>query len=154
MKPTYTYFDPEKITPPNESVTLALSVIERHKLIIDSAYLTAIEAAHQGDVLAICEMASLFGSGAPGLPKNYSQARFYIDVMKDYNKGCPKTEVEALYNSGCLELKFGNEKSAKDEFTKAAQIMVNNLPAEDWNFDVFYDLQQVTFPISDNGGEE
>ena len=152
MKPVYKYFKSEKITAQGESYSLALSVVEEYKLIIDSAYLDAIEAAHQGDVLAVCELASLFGAGAPGLPKNYSQARFYIDVIKEYNKGHPKTEVEALYNSGCLELKFGNEKSAKDEFTKAAQIMVNNLPAEDWNFDVFYDLQQVTFPISDNGG--
>lgn len=143
MKPTYTYFDPEKIAPLNESYTIALSVVERHKLIIDSAYLDAIEAAHQGDVLAICEMASLFGSGAPGLPKNYKQARFYIDVMKEYNKGQPETEVEALYNSGRLELKFGNNQSALDEFTKAAKLMVSNLSPEKWDFRILDYIQTI-----------
>lgn len=137
MCPTFTYFKPEEISPPIDSFSLAFWVVEHGNLIIDSIYLPVIEAAQRGHVPAICEMAILFGSGAQGLPKSYTWARFHTDVLKDYNKGKPNTEAEALFNSGLLEYEFGNLEAAKTEFIEAAKIMVNFLPTEQWNFRVF-----------------
>lgn len=149
MKPTYTYFHPDNLDSPIDSYSLALAAIERNNLIIDCAYLPVLEAAHRGCVSAVCEMATLFGSGAPGLPKNYTQAQFYTDVIKGYNKGDPETEVEAIYNSGCLAFRFGNFEKAKTEFIEAAKIMVNNLPPEKWGFGVFDRLRQLDFPTTE-----
>ena len=115
----------------------AFDVLKTEKLIIDADYLSLIEAAERGYVIAACEMATLFCEGAPGLPRNYNTARIYIDVLKDYNKDDPITYLEALYNSGILEFNFGNFEAAKTEFTEAAKVMVLNLNPENWMFETF-----------------
>ena len=103
MKPTFTYFKQEEISPPIDSYSLALWLVEEGNLIVDCCYLPVIEAALRGHVAAVCEMASLFGSGARGLPKSYRWARFHLDLIKKFNEGDPEPEVESLLNSGLLE---------------------------------------------------
>lgn len=150
MSPKFNYFDSKELLEPIDSYASALSVVLEDNLIIDSAYLEVIEAAHRGDVTAVCEIAILFGTGAPGLPKNYYRARFYTDVIKALHKGNPELEVDAFYSSGSLELQFKNYQAAKAEFLSAIKIMVEELPPERWNFDAFYYLQQVTHYVLEN----
>lgn len=151
MKTTFTYFDPQNLISPLDSYCLALSAIKRDQLIIDSDYLPVLEAAQRGHIPAICEMASLFGSGARGLPKNYFRAKLYLEVLKEHNEGHPKPEIEALYGLGHLEFDYDNFEMAKSAFIQAAKIMVNNLNPEDWNFNVFYYLQRLASQENEEG---
>lgn len=144
MPPNFKYFDPQDLSFKMESYNLALSEIAENKLILDSAYLPVIEAAHRGSVAAVCEIAILFGSGAPGLPKNYTMAKFYVEVLKAHSEGDPKPEIEAWYHSGILEYEQGNYEAANSEFLQAAKIMVEHLPPVEWDYRVFENLETLS----------
>ena len=142
MKPNFTYFSTDGLA--IDSFNKALDVVRSEKMIIDSDYLFALEAAERGNLPAVCEMATLFCVGAHGLPRNYNIARIYIDALKDYNQDHPEAYINALYNSGILEYSFNNFSTAMPEFIKAAKHMVIHLPLEQWTFEVFDYIEQIS----------
>lgn len=124
-------------------LSLALEVVARENLLIDSSYLPIIQSAEQGNLSALCEMQTTFACGARGVPRHYALARTYTDRIKEQNAGDLEPEIEALHNSAKLEIMEGNIESAKQELLKAIVLTVNNFPPEEWEFEVFDRLREI-----------
>lgn len=145
MKYQFDYFDPKKAREIT-NFDKALQCLAEAKAIVDTELLLLIEAAERGVYTAMCDASNLFYSGTKGVAKNYLLAKRYKDAMRSANQiggKCPRVETEFLRNFGCVESDFGNIEAAKNHFVEAVKIMVNELPPEEWRFEVFHYLQDL-----------
>lgn len=138
-----------------ESFKKALDIIKEEKILIDSRYLEVIEAAEMGLCTAWLELSEGFQKGLFGLPKNYRMAKYYFDLMiescsedETYSK-YPQLLFESYRASGYFELDYNNKQLAFDSLLAAVKIMVNQIPPEKWDFNIFHFLQQ-SAPHSDD----
>ncbi|MBR9919542.1 MAG: hypothetical protein GYB31_01805 [Bacteroidetes bacterium] len=107
---------------------------------LDSKYLPVIEAAENGDITAIAELAEAFRDGRQGLKRNYFLARHYTNLMQENAKRNLILAEEAYRNSGFLELSFGNFENAIEDYKKAIYIMHQHLPFEEWEFRTYKNM--------------
>lgn len=145
MKYQLDYFNPKKagdIT----NFDKALQCLAEAKAVMDAELLVVVEAAERGVYTAMCDASNLFHSGAKGAAKNYLLAKRYKNAMQAANHlagKCPRVETEFLRNFGCVERDFGNVEAAKQHFVEAIKIMANEMPPEEWRFEVFHFLQDL-----------
>lgn len=139
-----------------QSFRKAFDIIKEEKIVIDSKYLEVIEAAEMGLCTAWLELSEGFWKGLFGLPKNYRMAKYYFDLMieacsedESYSKN-PQLLFESYRASGYFELDYNNKQLALDSLLAAVKIMVNQIPPEKWDFDIFHFLQQSAHPSDDS----
>lgn len=145
MKYHFVYFDPEKAGE-IKNFDKALQCLAEAKAVMDAELLLVVEAAERGVYTAMCDASNLFHSGAKGVAKNYLLAKRYKDAMQAANHiagKCPRVETEFLRNFGCVERDFGNVEAAKNHFVEAIKIMANEMPPDEWRFEVFHYLQDL-----------
>ena len=64
----------------------ALPCLVGANAIVDSDFLTVIEAAERGVFEAMCEAARIFMTGVKGVPRNYHLAKRYLDGILVVNE--------------------------------------------------------------------
>ncbi|MCA0235853.1 MAG: hypothetical protein LCH81_05685 [Bacteroidetes bacterium] len=131
-----------------ENFKQALDIIKEEKIIIDSKYLEVMEAAEMGLCTAWLELSTGFQKGRKGLPVNYRMAKYYYDLMikectedETYSKN-PRLLFESYRAAGYFEFEFNNNQLAFNNLKAAVEIMLNQIPPEKWDFEIFHLLKQ------------
>lgn len=118
----------------------------------DAALLPYIKKAEHGDCTSIRILAACFfsSSGTFVLEKffvglrvkpNYEIARYYGNqIIEMHEKGTIDDKNLYVYDLkiiACIEAESGNYEKSQQYFIRAAHYMANELPAEEWDYDVF-----------------
>ena len=106
-------------------------------VIMDAQLLVLKEKAESGNADALADLAHAFRTGE-GAGKNYSLAKKYNELLLNSLDGENVLgKYYVLWNLAVLEADYGNYENLKKRFYQIIDFMVNNIPMEEWNFDVF-----------------
>ena len=122
-----------------ENCPAACEILAREKLVLDAKFLPVLEAAENGNLMALLELQNSFAYGENGISKNYKMARYYSDMLLKETSTCPilsqtpQLYFEALRASAYLEFNSDNLDRAKFELIEAMGIMKKHLHKKKWD---------------------